>query len=142
MIKFNCNNTELTTRLIDAEYPDYLEVIPKSFESTLKVNTQKLYQAVKRASIMTTQDSIALAIKLEKNKVTISKNTPDLGETKEEIKAEYNGKETTIGFNPKYLLDNLQVIEEETIEIDIIDKEKPVTIKSLEYRYLILPMTL
>jgi len=142
MIKFNCNNTEIITRLIDADYPDYSEVLPKGEKSILKVNTQKLYQAVKRANIMTTQDSIALAIKLTKKQITVSKNTPDLGETKEEIKAEYDGEEITIGFNPKYLLDNLQVIEKETIEIEIINEEKPVIIEYLEYTYLILPMLL
>jgi len=143
MIKFNCNNTEIITRLIDADYPNYLEVFPKGENSILKVNTQKLYQAIKRASIMVTQDSIALAIKLEKGKITVSKNTPDLGEEKEVIKAEYDGEERTIGFNPKYLLDNLQIIDEEIVEIEIINHEKPVVIKiNSEYTYIILPMML
>ena len=141
-IKFICNKAEIITRLIDGEFPNYLDVFPKKFENKLKINSKELYEAVKRASILSTQDSIALELKLEKNKVTVTKNTAGLGEVKEEIKAEYVGKELTIGFNPKYLLDNLQVIEEEIIEIEIINEEKPVVIKNLDYKYLLLPMSL
>jgi len=141
-VKFICGNAEITTRLIDVEFPDYLDVIPKKSESKLKIKSKELYEAVKRASILSTQDLIALELKLEKNKVTVTKNTAGLGEVKEEIKAEYVGKEMTIGFNPKYLLDNLQVIEEEIIEIEITNEEKPVIIESLDSKYLLLPMCL
>jgi len=141
IIKFNCGVTELTTRLIDAEFPNYIDIIPKTFENELKINTKDFYQAINRANVMATQDSIAITIKLEKNKITISKDTQGIGKEQEELKADYKGKEMTIGFNPKYLLDNLQVIDKEEIKIGINDKEKPVVIKiDSKFIYLLLPM--
>ena len=72
----------------------------------------------------------------------VSKATPQLGEYKEEIEAEYKGKNMALGFNPEYLKDVLKVVEEDEVSLDIYDPEKPVVLRNSGYIYLALPMRL
>ncbi|MBF0479860.1 MAG: DNA polymerase III subunit beta, partial [Candidatus Omnitrophica bacterium] len=70
----------------------------------------------------------------------ISKNTPEIGESREEIEAEYNGEEMVIGFNPHFLIDFLKNINAEFIEMEVNGADKPAVIRLKEYLYLALPM--
>ena len=79
---------------------------------------------------------------MSKNKVLVSKTSPQLGEYKEEIEAEYKGKSIVLGFNPDYLKDVLKVVEEDEVSFDIYDPEKPIVLRNDGYIYLALPMRL
>ncbi len=71
----------------------------------------------------------------------ITKNTPELGEVREEIEVDYKGGELAIGFNPNFLIDVLKNVEEESVRFGFIDPEKPAVIKSGDhYTYIVLPM--
>lgn len=140
-LQININNINITSRLIDGEYPNYDQVIPKKTKEELKLNTQDFLQATRRASILTNQDSQSVKVNIIKDKIIITKNTPDLGEAREEIEVNYKGSELTIGFNPVFLIDVLKNIGEETINFGFIDPEKPAVIKSGDnYTYIVLPM--
>ncbi|MBI4353148.1 MAG: DNA polymerase III subunit beta [Candidatus Omnitrophica bacterium] len=129
------------SRLVEGEYPNYEQVIPKKIKEQFRVNTQELLQAAKRAGILTHQDSQSIKVNIIKDKVVISKNTPDVGEVREELDVDYKGAEVTIGFNPAFLVDALKNIEEEQIQFGFIDPEKPAVIKSGDaYTYIVLPM--
>ena len=131
----------ITSRLIEGEYPNYDQVIPKKTKEELRLSTQDFLQATKRASILTNQDSQSVKINIIKDRMIITKNTPDLGEAREEIEVNYKGSELTIGFNPTFLIDALKNIDDENIQFGFIDPEKPVVIKSGEnYTYIVLPM--
>ena len=77
-----------------------------------------------------------------KNKLLISKSTPDIGESREEMGITYQGKELVIGFNPHYIIDVLKNLESNEIEIEVTDSEKPGVIRSDAYIYIVLPMRL
>ena len=104
--------------------------------------------AVKRASLFTSPDSQSIKLDVFKNKLVVSKITPDIGEVKEEILMEYKGKELTVGFNPIYLLDVLKSLQDEDIDFEISDAEKPgvfkenLTNEKGIYIYIVLPMQL
>ena len=134
----------ILSRLIEGEYPNYSKVIPAISPKELKINREEFLSAARRASIFTDQDSMAVKLSIKKKKMTISKNTPYLGEAREEIDVDYSGgDELEIGFNPKYLIDVLKSLGDESITLEVNDASKPGVIrKGEEYTYVVLPMQL
>ncbi len=140
-VTFYLNNLHIVSRLIEGEFPDYKQAIPKKIDKTIIIERNKLIPAIKRASLLTTPESQAIKLHLTKNKLTISKTTPEIGEAKEEIEAQYTGAELLIGFNPTYLLEVLRSIKQETVEFELTGPEKPGVIRiNNTYLYIILPM--
>lgn len=140
-LQINLGQVLITSRLIEGEFPNYEQVIPKKVKEELKINTQEFLQAARRASILTSQDSQSVKINIIKDRMVITKNTPDLGEAREEIEVNYKGGELAIGFNPTFLIDVLKNVENENVDFGFIDPEKPAVIRSGEdYTYIVLPM--
>jgi len=142
-ISFTTPDTELITRLIEGDFPNYEEVIPDRSSNRMKIKTTQFYQAIKRASLLSTAESIAVKLEVTKDKLTVSKITPELGEVREDIDVEYKGEDMVIGFNPQYLLDVLKTIAEEEIDFELNGTDKPGVIRlDSNYIYLVLPMQL
>ncbi len=141
-VLFDVGSVIIISRLIEGEFPDYSRVIPPLSENKMRVRREQLLLAIKRASLLVTPDYQAVKFELFKNKLVVSKSTPDVGESREEVSIEYLGKEMAIGFNPNYLIDVLKNLQDETIEIELADSEKPCVIRINGYIYIILPMRL
>ncbi len=143
-ILFSFANSFVISRLIEGEYPNYKKVIPERSQKEVIVSRDEFLSATKRASIFTDQDSMAIRLNIRKRKMTISKNTPYLGESREEINIDYTGdNDFDIGFNPRYLIDVLKSLTEEEITFEVNDSTKPGVIrKGEEYTYVVLPMQL
>lgn len=140
---FDLGDIVIISRLIEGEYPQYEQVIPKEQKEKLKVKRDDLLAAAKRASLLTNQDSQAIKLDIFKTKVVISKNTPDIGEAREEISATYNNDNLTIGFNPTYLIDALKNIDQEEIGLELTTQDKPGVIRQgSDFIYVVLPMQL
>ena len=139
---FDLGKIVIISRLIEGEFPDYKQVVPVVVENKMKVDRQQLLLAVKRASLLATPDYQAVKLELFKNKLVVSKSTPDIGESREEVAVGYQGKELAIGFNPGYLIDVLKNLSEETVELELGDSEKPGVIRINGYVYIVLPMRL
>ncbi len=137
----NLGQTQITSRLIEGEYPNYEQVIPKKTKEELSLNTQDFLQATRRASILTNQDSQSVKINIIKDRMIITKSTPDLGEVREEMEVDYKGGEFIIGFNPAFLIEMLKNVQEDNVTFSFVDPEKPAVIKVGEdYTYVVLPM--
>lgn len=132
------------SRLIEGEYPNYKKVIPEKSQKEITVDRNEFLNATKRASIFTDQDSMAIRFSIKKKKMTISKNTPYLGEAREEIDIDFSGPaDLDIGFNPRYLIDVLKSLDQDTITLEVNDPNKPGVIRrGDEYTYVVLPMQL
>ncbi len=143
-VLFSFDKSFILSRLIEGEYPNYQKVIPEKSDQEFKISRDEFLSAAKRASIFTDQDSMAIKLSIKKKKLTISKNTPYLGESKEDIDIDYQGGEDLeIGFNPRYLIDVLKNINDEEIIFEVKDSNKPgVLRKGNEYTYVVLPMQL
>mgnify|MGYP000011620431 CR=1 FL=1 len=133
---------QIISRLIEGEFPDCTQIIPPVSPNKIKIEREQFLLAIKRASLLSTPDYQAVKLEVLKNKLVISKSTPDIGESREELSCEYTGKDMIIGFNPNYLIDVLKNLEDEFIEFEITDSEKPGVIRSDGYIYLVLPMKL
>ncbi len=139
---FDLGGVGIVSRLIEGEFPDYKQVIPVASDNKMKVARNQLLLAVKRAALLATPDYQAVKLEIFKNKLVISKSTPDVGEFHEELAVEYQGRELVIGFNPIYLIDILKNLNEETINLELTDGEKPGVIRISGYVYIVLPMRL
>lgn len=139
---FDLKDTQMITQLIEGEFPEYEKYIPKPAENKLKIDRSIFLSALRRAEILSLPEYQGVKIELTKNKVTISKETPQLGAYKEEIEAEYKGKDLVLRFNPDYLTDVLKILESPDVEFDVYDADKPVVLRGDRYTYLALPMRL
>jgi len=142
-ISFKVGGITLISRLIEGEFPQYEQVIPKEKKEKIKMDRATFLAAARRASILTSQDSQAIKLDLFKNRLIVSKNTPDIGEAREELEVEYKGEDISIGFNPSYLMDALKNIDTDSIGFEVSDPSKPGVIrKADEFVYVVLPMQL
>ncbi len=141
-VLFDLGSAVIISRLIEGEFPDYRQVIPPVSENKINVGREQFLLAVRRAALLSTPDYQAVKLEVFKNKLVVSKSTPDIGESREEVIIEYQGKEMAIGFNPNYLIDVLKNLKEEKIEFELTDTEKPGVIRIGGYVYIVLPMRL
>jgi DNA polymerase-3 subunit beta len=140
-ILFEASSMKLVSRLIDGEFPDYEQVIPKELKDKVSVDRLKLLSALKRAALFTKADSMAVKIELAKDKMVVSKSAPDIGEARIELEAEYKGKDLAVGFRPEYLVDLLKNIAQEKAVFEMVDAEKPGVLRiGSEYTYVVMPM--
>ena len=140
-VMFKLNNAIIISRLIEGEFPNYEQAIPKQHKDKLLIDKDRFLAAVKRASLLTTPDSQSIRLDVFKNRAVVSKHSPNIGEAKEELDCKYTGGEFFIGFNPGYLLEGLRNIKQEQLNIEFSGPEKPAVAKDGDdYLYVVLPM--
>jgi DNA polymerase-3 subunit beta len=137
---FNIDGVLIATRLIEGEFPNYNQVIPKPSENKVSINKDELLSSIRRANLLATPDFQAVKFEVFPQKMVVSKSTPDVGESREEIAVKYNGNEMVIGFNPNFLIDFLRNVEDSEINIELIAEDKPAVMRLGSYLYLALPM--
>jgi len=142
-IVFDFGKTFIVSRLIEGHFPNYEQVIPKEETATAQISREDFLQAVKRASLLTSQDSQAVKLEFMKDKLAISSRSPNLGEAREEFPVEFKGDDTVIGFNPNYLTDVLRSLDAESVLVSLSGSDRPGVIKGENgYLYVIMPMQL
>jgi DNA polymerase-3 subunit beta len=137
-------STELSMRLIEGEFPDYRQVIPAQSKYLLSFQRNEFLNAIRRLLILTTERSRGVKLHVEKGKMEISVNNPDLGEGVEEVEIDYEGNELAIGFNGRYLVDMLSVLEEGCrLQMALNDEVSPGVLRiegDQDYLYVLMPM--
>lgn len=141
-VQFEMGKVMIVSRLLEGEFPDYQAVVPQFAENKVRIDREQFLFATRRAAIFSTPDYQAVKLELFKNRVVVSKSTPDVGESREEVNAEYTGKELVVGFNPSYLIDVLKNLEDETVVFEVTESDKPAVIRKDNYVYIVLPMRL
>jgi len=137
------NGGYLFIRLIEGEYPDYRQVIPKSTDRVAKIDKEIFYSALKRVSLLAHEKSKGVKFSIQPEMLTVYSSNPDLGEAKEEIDVDYSGDAISIGFNAKYLLECLAVTPVSRLELHFKDHLSPGILKGEgqpNHTYVIMPM--
>lgn len=114
-ITFDLGDSIIYSRLIEGPFPDYNQVIPKSNKKELVVNREELTDACRRVSILSSAITHQVKLSVGTEVLTLSVNTPDVGEASEELHCKFQGEPLEIGYNARYLLDILKTIETEDI---------------------------
>ncbi len=119
----------LVMRLIEGEFPNYGQVIPKSIERSLTVGTGELIHALRRVALLSAERSRAVRLELTPGKLTISSSNPDVGEAHEELDVDYDAEEISIGFNARYLLDCLGVVGAKEVVLGLQNENAPAQVR-------------
>ena len=120
----------LRVSLIDASYPDYGKVIPKDGGTIVKVDRNTMLHSLRRMSVMSTEMFNGVKIHLTDGKMTLNSINPDVGEANDEIEVDYRESPMTVGYNVRYLIDAIEVIEEELISFEMRSNEGPGVIRA------------
>ncbi|MFL5394743.1 MAG: DNA polymerase III subunit beta [Myxococcales bacterium] len=146
---FQRGDVQMVMRLIDGIFPDYMQVIPKEADRTLTVDRPRLLDTLRRMSILSS-DRTTNAVKFELGKDTlkVTSQNPDLGDAKEEIPVTYAGTALQIGFNARYLMDVLTVVDSAQMDVELCDELSPGVLKptgqaagvASRYTAVIMPM--
>lgn len=129
MLIFRKSGLVLTSRLMEGNYPNYQQVVPKAGNKKITVNREDLEGALRRVSVLSQNKSYAVKLTFSKKAITLFSSHPDMGEAREEIAAGFNGEEFSAGFNARYLLDVLGVMESETVVMNMEASLSPCLIR-------------
>jgi len=143
-ILFDMGNCILVSRLLEGEYLNYMGIIPKEYETKITVNTKELLACFERASLVIVNEERRYPVNLDiRDDLMVIKTNTDIGNAREEIKIDMEGKKLEISFNPRYFIEALRTIENEQVSIEFTSSIGPCTIKPVEgdsFAYLILPI--
>ena len=145
---FRRGDVTMVMRLIDGTFPDYMQVIPKEADRTVTVDRPRLLDTLKRMSLLSSDRSTnAVRFELQEGSLKVTSQNPDLGDAKEEIPVTYKGLPMQIGFNARYLMDVLQVVDAEQMKVELCDELSPGVLKpagdpgpGARYTAVIMPM--
>src|SRR5579872_353830 len=141
-VMFKTEDTEVISRLIDGQYPDYKQIIPQQFNTEIEVSTADLTAAMRTAGIFThTGNNVSLEYS-EPDKLIVTSASGELGESKVDISTKVSGQPGKIIFNHRYVLDCLSTIGTKNIIFKIINNNSPAVISSKEmpgFLYLVMP---
>jgi DNA polymerase III subunit beta len=133
----------LITKLIEGNYPNYKQVIPTETKERIALVREEFLQALRRAEIMTSEKANSVKMTFGKNSLSITANTPEVGEARESLAVNYKGKEMAIAFNPRYLIDALSALTEDEVFFELIDELSPGVLKiNGPFLYVVMPMRL
>ena len=147
---FEIENCKIVTGLLDGEFLKYSEVIPKKWETRVRVNKNLISNCFERISLISSssmekEKRYPVKLNVEVGKIKIS-CTNQTGDAKEEIFTTTEGQDLEAGFNPKFFLDVFRNIDDEEVYINFGTSISPSVIKSIEddgdYQYMILPVRL
>ena len=142
---FRSGTRLLISRKIDANFPAYERVIPKSNDKRIEFDRDRLSAAVRRVRLLSNERSKAVKFVIGKDQVEITSSTPEVGEAREMLPVDYAGTNLQICFNADYVDNFLSVVQTEGVVLEFKDEMsqavmKPVGAEGYEYTYVIMPM--
>ena len=142
-IVFEFDNTVVVSRLIEGQYFKIDQMLSSDYETKVKINKRELLNCIDRATLLVKEGDKKPIIINILDEVMELKIKSQIGSMDDEIVISKEGKDLLIGFNPKFLIDALKVIDDEEVEIKLLNSKAPCFIKDAEenYIYLILPVT-
>lgn len=142
-ILFEFDNTTVVSRLIEGEYLKIDNILSADYETKVRVNKREFLSCIDRSTLLVKEgDKKPIILDIQDDIMELKMNSI-VGSLDEEIDIAKNGKDLMIGFDPKFLIDALKVIDDEEIEIKLLNPKAPCFIKDEQesYIYLILPVT-
>ena len=142
-IRFEVTNISLTSKLIDGTFPDYEKVIPVSNDKLLQVEAEPFFNAIDRVSTVNQDKTPTVKLQFENNSIKIMATSTDSNKGDEEVAASYAAEALEILFNSKYILDLQDVIEGETMILELLNQSSPVIVKDPKDTtslYILMPM--
>jgi len=126
---FKIGKSLMVIRLIDGEFPEYEQVIPKGNDKRVLMEKGKMYASLRRVSTMASERVEGIKFLVKKNFVELSSYHQDFGDAKEEVEVSYEGPSLEMGFNARYLMEALSVMDMEDVVMELKDEGSPGILK-------------
>jgi len=144
--RFQAGGVSLFMRLVEGEFPDYKQVVPKESRMHVSLGRDDLLAALRRTALLASERSHGVKLALQSGSLSLSASNPEQGEASEDLEVSYQGQAVTVGFNARYLIDVLAVhAVGDTIELGLTDEVGPGVVRGSQdpsYTYVLMPMRL
>jgi DNA polymerase-3 subunit beta len=142
---FSIGQRVLMSRVIDGQFPNFERVIPKNNDKRIEFERERLSNAVRRVSLLSSERSRAVKFAAGPGKVEISSQSAEFGDACEPLTVDYDGGPVQICFNAKYVSDFLNAVSAESVSLELKDDVspalfRPVGVKDYDYTYVIMPI--
>lgn len=142
---FSSEKFQLITRLVEGRFPDYNRVLPKEFKRSVKINKKALAQSVKAVIPMARNVNNLVHFEISTNETKIWADAKEQGRAESFVASELNGEPISIAFNAKFIVDFINVIDDEEVVIEMTTANYPGLIRpgnpDSEFKYVVMPMT-
>lgn len=140
---FSLGGTTLSTRRIDGQFPNHRQLIPETFEHTVKLPRAEFLDVVRRVAVMAQRTS-PIKLRFEEGELTVSAQTQDVGEASETLPVAFSGESIEIGFNAEFLREGIESVIGDEIELNLINPIRPGLLRAEgdSFWYLIMPIRL
>ena len=143
-VLFRIGRAEVTTRLIEGEFPNYEQLIPSGYPNRLTIQREALAEAVKRVRLVSQgRDRSPIRLSLSEDGLELSAIAQEIGEARESVEAKYEGSELVVAFDSQFLLDGIDAAAAPEIVLETLDPLKPATLRtadSPDFLYLLMPV--
>jgi DNA polymerase-3 subunit beta len=143
-VLFQVGETDLFSRLIEGEYPQYEQVVPREFVTEVGFSRVELLEALERVSLVAQGAGPIVEVHLKEEGVELLCQAPEVGMAREELEGKVEGKRLTVAFNVRYLLEALRVVNWETVKIGLSGELSPAKVfrEMGLFEYVIMPVKL
>jgi DNA polymerase-3 subunit beta len=133
----------LVSKIVEGNYPNYRQVIPKETEHRVKVERELMLECVHRAALVTSDKSNSVKLKVSKNLLEISGSSSEYGESHESMAIAYDGPEVQVAFNPQFLMEPLKALTKDEVFFEFKDELSPGLFKTLDnFICVVMPLRL
>jgi len=143
-ICFRAPDVELVSRLIEGQYPDYKQIVPKNYSTEAEVDKEQFMQSLKAASLFTSENkNIELDLNPQNKQIVIKSQSSQVGDSEISVDAVFAGQKNTIVFNYRYLLECLSNLADERVTLKAISSSSPAAIVPVgreNYLYIVMPI--
>lgn len=144
VVVFNVDGAVLSTTTVEGQFPKYQQLFPETWDHDVRLPRTELLESVRRVSQLA-QKNRPLKIALSPGELTISAETPDLGDAEEKLPANFDGEELAIGFNHEFFREGLEAIKGDEVLLRLISPLRPGLLQPVDgddFRYLVMPIRL
>lgn len=143
-IRFKTAKLDFTMKLLEDAYPNYMQVVPKESKVSIPLNRAELIGAIDRISVFTAgSETPCMSLAFGDNKLVLTSNNTEFGEARDEMPIKYEGEKFNLKFNPDYIRDALNVIDEDEVEVFLNANNSPAIIRKAgtdDYTYVCMPL--
>jgi DNA polymerase-3 subunit beta len=133
----------VSSGLVEGQFPKYSDVIPREHDRTVLLRTSDFASAVRRAALLTNEESKGVRLSFKKDLLTLSSRAPSQGEATIELPIKMEGPDIEIGFNPYFIIEALKNVSQDEVTFELKDSNKPGVIKpDPHFVYVVMPVNL
>ena len=133
----------LVSKIVEGNYPNYRQVIPKETEHRVKIERELMLECVNRAALVTSDKNNSIKLKVSKNLLEITGQSTEYGESHESMAIAYDGPEVQVAFNPQFLMEPLKALTKDEVFFEFKDELSPGLFKTLDnFICVIMPLRL